>query len=159
MTSSRLRIVSAALAAGIVSALLTAGAGADCSTSGCRADVGIFGSSYPANIHPRQTSLLYFTAKDNGPGPAYGIQLQVRVPYQLKIVYARGYSGASCSIKGTFVQCDEGNFRREQLAVVVIKVKSRGKKGTYEIPSKVYSQGVDDPNVGNNQVTETVAVY
>lgn len=137
----------------------TATAGADCATSGCRADVGIWGASIPSRIprRPSASSLLYFTAKDNGPGPAYGIDMHVTVPDQLRIEYARAYPG-HCTVSGTFVNCYLGNFRREQLADVVIKVHPRWRRGTYEIPAHVYSQGVDDPNGGNNQVTATLAV-
>jgi hypothetical protein len=134
----------------------------DCSTSGCRADVSIEGSAIPSPITPAtsSSSLLYFYPKNNGPGPAYGITVHLTVPYQLRIEYARDYSAAQkCTVKGTFVSCYFGDFKREQEGAVVIKVHPRGIKGTYEIPANVYSTGVDDPNGGNNQVTATLAVY
>ncbi len=154
--------VLACLVTGIVVGVLgvTSTAGADCATSECRADVGMWGASYPDWIHPRQTSLLYFYAKDNGPNSAYGIDVHINVPYNLRIVYARAYSSAQqCTVKGTFINCYMGNFRREQLANVVVKVKPRGPQATYEIPAQVYSQGVVDPNGGNNQTTVTLAVW
>jgi hypothetical protein len=145
-----------------VLALDVSTAGADCSNSSCRADVGMWGSAIPSPINPgkKSYSLLYFYAKDNGPNSAYGLDVHITVPRALKIVYARDYSAAQkCKVKGTFVSCYLGNFRREQLATVVIKAHPRGKLGTYEIPGHVYSKGVDDPNPGNNQVTVTLAVY
>jgi hypothetical protein len=154
------RLISLAFLAAVALAVVTATAGADCSTSACRADVGIWGSAIPSPITPGETSLLYFTAKNNGPNSAYGIDMHVTVPYELRIEYVRDYSAASpCTVKGTFVNCYLGNFKREQLATVVIKVQPRGEKGTYEIPAHVYSQGVVDVNPGNNQVTATLGVY
>jgi hypothetical protein len=144
--------------------VLATTAGADCSTSGCRADVGMWGSTIPSRIKPTTSaySLVYFTAKDNGPAPAYGIDMHITVPYGLKIVYADDYAAqGKCTIKGTFVNCYLGNFKREQLADITIKVRPRSNhtSATYEIPAHVYSQGVDDPNGGNNQGTDTLQVY
>lgn len=55
------------------------------------------------------------------------------------------------------MRCDLGNFRREQEAVVVIKVRAP-KLGYYISRGKVYSSGVNDPNGGNNQVGMTIGV-
>ena len=84
--------------------------------------------------------------------------MHITVPFQLRKEYVHAYPG-KCTVTGTLVNCYLGNFANQQLATIVIKVHPRGRKGTYEIPAHVYSQGVDDPNGGNNQVTATLGVY
>ena len=79
------------------------------------------------------------------------------MPRELKILDVRQYGGRSCSTQGTFVRCDFGDFRREQLGVVRIKVKGT-RRGTFISDADVYSQGIGDPNGGNNQVSMTIGV-
>ena len=159
------------LSRGFTSALVTAGAllalaapaagGPDpaprCSTiDGC-ADVSVSGHAEPQPIRRGETSELKITPKNDGPGAAYGIDLQVNVPYQLKIKKVTLYGGRSCKTKGTFVQCDMGDFANQQEGVVRIKVKGT-RVGTWISDAKVYSQGVTDPNGGNGQVSMTIGV-
>lgn len=121
------------------------------------ADVSISGHAEPQPIKRGGTSELKITPKNDGPSPAYGIDVQVDVPRELKILDVRMFGGRSCSAEGTFVRCDFGDFRREQLGVVRIEVKGK-KRGTFISDAKVYSQGIEDPNGGNNQVSMTIAV-
>ncbi len=50
-----------------------------------------------------------------------------------------------------------GDFRREQEAVVLVKVKGP-RVGFFISRAKVYSSGVIDHNRGNNQVRMTIGV-
>ncbi|MBA2504707.1 MAG: hypothetical protein H0V29_02045 [Thermoleophilaceae bacterium] len=68
----------------------------------------------------------------------------------------RWYGGNGCSRKGHFIQCDIGDFVREQEAVVRVRVKGY-KRGSYISTSKVYANG-DDPNGGNGQVSMTTGI-
>ena len=133
------------------------GGAARCSQSyGC-ADVSVSGHAEPQPIKRKGRSELKVTPKNDGPGAAYGIDLQVDVPRQLKILKVVHYGGNSCYFRGTFVQCDLGDFANQQEAVVRITVKGK-RKGTWISDAKVYSQGVTDPNGGNNQVSMTIGV-
>lgn len=146
-----------ALALGAASPAGGASAGQRCtSTDGC-ADVSVSGHAEPQPIKRGGTSELKITPKNDGPGSAYGIDLQVDVPSQLKILEVRNYGGYGCSVKGTFVRCNLGDFANQQLAVVRIKVKGM-KRGTWVSNARVYSSGITDPNGGNNQVSMTVGV-
>ncbi|MFN8150163.1 MAG: hypothetical protein U0R24_03410 [Solirubrobacterales bacterium] len=133
------------------------GAQARCSASDGCADVSISGYSTPQPIKRGRTSELKITPKNDGPGSAYGIDLQVDVPSQLKIVSVRNYGGWGCAVQGTWVRCNLGDFANQQLAVVVIKVKGT-QRGTWVSNARVYSSGITDPNGGNNQVGITVGV-
>ncbi len=127
-------------------------------TDGC-ADVSVSGHAEPQPIKRGRTSELKVTPKNDGPGTAYGIDLQVSVPNRLKILEVRDYAraGYGCSANGTFVQCYLGDFVSQESAVVRIKVRGK-RRGTYISDAKVYSQGVADPNGGNNQVSMTIGV-
>ena len=126
------------------------------SIDGC-ADVSVSGHAEPQPIKRGGRSELKITPKNDGPGAAYGIDLQVNVPYQLKILGVRNYGGFGCKVKGTFVQCDLGDFANQQEAVVRITVKGK-RRGTWISDAKVYSSGITDPNGGNNQVSMTIGV-
>lgn len=135
-----------------------ASAGRLCETDPCRADIDISGHSEPQPIYQGETSEIKLTPKNDGYDGAFGIDVQATVPYELKILSVTLYGGRSgCTVKGTFVRCDFGDFRREQEGVVRIKVCGT-KPGFWITPAKVYSQGVDDPNGGNNQVSTTTGV-
>ena len=128
-----------------------------CGPRTCRADVGIAGHAEPQPIHPGETSSLKVTAKNNGYDGALDIDLHVTVAKGLRILSVRRYGGNSCHRKQRFVRCDLGDFRREQEAVVVIRVRAPH-LGTYISHGRVYSSGVVDPNGGNNQVGMTIGV-
>ena len=147
-----------AAAAAVLTAPSAVGGGARyCSNEVNCADISVSGHAEPQPIKRGGTSELKITPKNDGPSPAYGIDLQVTVPSQLKILDVRLFGGRSCSVKGTFVRCDFGDFRREQLGVVRIKVKGT-RRGTFISDADVYSQGIEDPNGGNNQVSMTIGV-
>lgn len=147
----------AATAATVAGAAPAAGDGRACETDPCRADVGIAGHSEPQPIHRGEVTRLKVTAKNNGYDGALGIDLQVTVPWQLRILRVRRYGGNRCRWKQGFVRCDFGDFKREQEAVAVIYVRAR-RLGTFIAHGRVYSSGVVDPNGGNNQVGITVPV-
>lgn len=129
-----------------------------CSNEVNCADIGVSGHAEPQPIRRGNTSTLKITPKNNGPSPAYGIDLQVDVPSQLKILEVRSFGArGGCKVNGTFVRCDFGDFVREQLGVAKIKVKGT-RTGTFISEAKVYSQGVEDPNGGNGQVSMTIMV-
>lgn len=164
----RIRRSSGVLALGLGVLLLTApqaSGGPDravqldrCSTiDGC-ADVSVSGHAEPQPIKRGGFSELKITPKNDGPGTAYGIDLQVNVPSQLRIKKATAYGArGGCKVKGTFVRCDMGDYVSQQEGVVRIKVKGM-KTGTFISEAKVYSQGVTDPNGGNGQVSMTIMV-
>ncbi|MCW2966619.1 MAG: hypothetical protein JWM71_391 [Solirubrobacteraceae bacterium] len=128
-----------------------------CGPNPCRADVSIAGHAEPQPIYPHETTSLKVTAKNNGYDGALKIDLQVTVANGLKILKITHYGGNSCHRKVQFVRCDLGDFRREQEAVVVVKVRGP-KVGTFISQGKVYSSDVIDPNGGNNQVSMTIGV-
>ena len=155
---ARLALLLLALAL-LVAWMLGPGAGSAlaCSNEENCADVGISGHAEPQPIRRGEKSTLKITPKNNGPSPAYGIEVHINIPRQLEIKKVRLYGGSHCDRKGTFVQCYMGDFRREQLGVIKIKVKAK-KKGTFISTAEVYSQGVEDPNGGNGQVRMTIGV-
>jgi len=128
-----------------------------CSNEVSCADVGISGHAEPQPIRRGNTSSLKISPKNNGPSTAYGIEVHTNVNPGLRIKDVRIYGGQSCSVSGSFVRCFFGDFVREQMGVVVIKVKGP-KTGTFISDAKVYSQGVEDPNGGNGQVSMTIHV-
>lgn len=140
-------------------AAATPGALADgrCGPNRCRADVSISGHAEPQPIHVGETSVLKVTPKNDGYDGTTGIDTQIFVNEGLKIVSVKRYGGRSCTRKGSFVRCDFGPFRREQEGVVRVKVRAT-KLGFSISKAVVYSDGVDDPNGGNNQVSMTVGV-
>src|SRR5438128_1807027 len=91
----------------------TAGADGRCGSSPCVADVGVWGHAEPQPIHLHQISFFKFTAKNNGPDGALKIELQATIPSGLRIRRVRQYGGRHCKVRGTFVDCRLGNFRRE----------------------------------------------
>ncbi|HEY8638053.1 MAG TPA: hypothetical protein VIL64_02335 [Solirubrobacteraceae bacterium] len=75
----------------------------------------------------------------------------------LRILKVTRYGGNDCSVSRQFVHCHMGDFRREQEAVVLVKVKGP-RVGFFISRAKVYSSGVIDHNRGNNQVRMTIGV-
>jgi len=143
----------------VVGALAPAAIGRGrCGDQPCRADVDVSGHAEPQPIHKGETSALKVTAKNDGYDGALNIDLQVDVPYQLKILKVTHYGGNSCKVKGTFVRCDLGDFAREQEAVVRIKVRGT-RHGTFISNARVYASDVIDPNMGNNHVEMTIGVF
>jgi hypothetical protein len=128
-----------------------------CGPKPCTADVGISGHAEPQPVHPGEVARLKVTAKNNGYDGALDVDVQVKVPAELRILRTRRYGGNRCRWKQGFVRCDFGDFRREQQAVVVIYVRAK-KLGTYIARGDVYARGIADPNGGNNQVSMTVGV-
>lgn len=129
-----------------------------CSNETHCADVSVSGHAEPQPIYRGDKSELKITPKNDGPSPAYGVDLQVDVPHQLEILEVRAHGARSgCNVDGTFVRCDMGDFAPEQLGVVRIEVKGT-ETGTFISRARVYSQGVEDPNGGNGQVSMTIHV-
>ena len=128
-----------------------------CGDLPCRADVSVSGHAEPQPIHKNETTTLKITPKNDGPDAALDIDLQVDVPRQLKIKSVEHYGGLGCSVDGTFVRCDMGDFNDQQLGVVKIKLKGK-RKGTWISEARVYASDVDDPNGGNGQVSISVLV-
>ena len=146
-----------ALAAGaamVFSALALAGR---CGDQACRSDMSVSGHAEPQPIRKGEKTELKITPKNDGPDGALAVDLQVDVHRKLKILGTRVYGGFGCDVSGTFVQCDMGDFARDQLGVVRVKVKGK-KKGTFVSNARVYASDIDDPNGGNNKVGITVGV-
>jgi Domain of unknown function DUF11 len=157
---TRTRLVPTAFAL----ALLAAGALAPAATGGgrcgdqpCRADMSVSGHAEPQPIRKGQKTELKVTPKNDGPDGALAVDLQVDVHRKLKILGTRVFGGFGCDVQGTFVQCDMGDFARDQLGVVRIKVKGK-KKGTFVSNARVYASDIIDSNGGNDRVGITVGV-
>lgn len=140
----------------LVGAAVASGDGR-CGPATCRADVDVSGHAEPQPIRRGDTSEFKFTAKNDGPDGALGIELQATIPAGLEILSVQHFGGNACTVSGTFVKCDLGDFAREQEAVVRVKVRGT-KVGRYIAPAKVYAHDVDDPNGGNGQVSATLLV-
>ena len=122
-----------------------------------RSDVSIWGHAIPQPIKHGERSTLKFTVKNNGPDGAVGVYLHANVPDGLRIKRWRLYGGRSCTVKGTYVSCDFGNFAMEQTGTVVLRVKGV-KDGTWITDAAVYERGNGDSNEGNGQVRATLLV-
>lgn len=154
-----------AMVGGLLAVAVGALAGASpalaCSTSDGCADVSVSGHAEPQPIRKGERTTLKITPKNDGPGQTYGIKVTAEVPKQLKVKRVRMTGDGNdygCSDNGYgFVECYPGDFGAQELAVIKIRVKAR-RKGTHITPVKVYSQGTNDPNGGNNQVSITVGV-
>jgi hypothetical protein len=129
-------------------------------TDGC-ADVSVSGHAEPQPIRKGDRTTLKITPKNDGPGQTYGIKVTAEVPKQLKVKRVRMSGDGNdhgCDHNGYgFIECWPGDFGAQELAVIKIKAKAR-RKGTFITPVKVYSQGTNDPNGGNNQVSISVLV-
>src|SRR3954470_14912993 len=108
------RILPALLVAAAFVAAPSALADGRCGSQPCRADVDVSGHSEPQPIRLNETSSIKVTAKNDGYDGALKIDLQVDVPHQLRILSVKNYGGFGCTVKGTFVRCDLGDFAREQ---------------------------------------------
>jgi hypothetical protein len=128
-----------------------------CGDTACRADLSVSGHAEPQPIHVGERSEFKFTVQDNGPDTALAVKLQVRVSSGVKIVDALAYGGQSCSVDGTFVQCDIGDLVKLQQAVVRVRVQGVS-TGTFSGRADVFGYDIEDPNGGNNQVTATLGV-
>lgn len=145
---------SAVFLAGVLAAPAQAGR---CGDAACRADLSVSGHAEPQPIHVGERSEFKFTVQDNGPDGALAVKLQVRVSAGVKIIDAVVYGGQSCSVGGTFVQCDIGDLVKMQQAVVRVRVRGVT-TGTFSGRADVFGYDIDDPNGGNDQVTGTLGV-
>ena len=146
-----------ALAACAAMAFAAIALGGRCGDQTCRSDMSVSGHAEPQPIRKGEKTELKITPKNDGPDGALAVDLQVDVPRQLKILDTRVHGGFGCNVSGTFVQCNMGDFAKDQLGVVRIQVKGK-KKGTFVSNARVYAYDIDDPNGGNNQVGVTVGV-
>ena len=156
-----MRAVLATIAALTAAAFLWLAAPAlACSDTSC-ADLGVSGHAEPQPIRKGERSTLKITPKNNGLGKTYGVKMTAEVPKQLKVKKVRMSGDGNdygCDNNGYgYIICYPGDFEAEELAVIKITVKAK-RKGTFITPVKVYSQGTNDPNGGNNQVSITVGV-
>ena len=150
---------------GIVLALAAVGAavlaspaiGGRCGDQTCRSDMSISGHAEPQPIRRGEKSTLKITPKNDGPDGALAVEVHVDVPYQLKILRTEVHGGHGCSVQGTFIDCEMGDFASQQLGVIKVRVKGK-KKGTYVSNARVFAYDIDDPNGGNGQVGITVGV-
>ena len=97
--------------------------GGRCGDQTCRSDMSVSGHAEPQPIRKGEKTELKITPKNDGPDGALAVDLQVDVPRQLKILGTRVHGGFGCNVSGTFVQCNMGDFARDQLGVVRIEVK------------------------------------
>src|SRR4051812_26777999 len=116
MCAMRLRLT-LPLAAAVLCAGAPALADGRCGPATCRADVDVSGHAEPQPIRLGAVSTYKVTAKNDGPDGALGIDLQTTVPDGVEITSVEHFGGNSCSVQGTFVRCDLGDFAREQEAV------------------------------------------
>ena len=157
-----MRPLLAAIATAIGAAFLFLAAPAlACSTTDGCADVSVSGHAEPQPVRKGDRTTLKITPKNDGPGRTYGIKVTAEVPRKLKVKRVRMSGDGNdygCSNNGYgFIECYPGDFESQELAVIKIKAKAR-RKGTFITPVKVYSQGTNDPNGGNNQVSISVQV-
>lgn len=150
-------LIALALAAGATFAFAALALAGRCGDAACRADMSVSGHAEPQPIRKGEKTELKITPKNDGPDGALAVDLQVDVHRKLKILKTRVYGGFGCDVSGTFVQCDMGDFARDQLGVVRIKVKGK-RKGTFVSDARVYASDIDDPNGGNDKVGITVGV-
>ncbi len=126
-------------------------------TDGC-ADISISGHAAPQPIRRGETSWLVVKPKNDGPGTSWGVAVHVDVPSQLKVLKTQTYGARSgCSVKGTYVSCDFGDFVSQQRGTLKIKVRGR-KKGTFISKAIDFSPYTGNPNSGNNHVEITIGV-
>ncbi len=128
-----------------------------CGDATCRSDMSISGHAEPQPIRKGEKTELKITPKNDGPDGALAVEVHVDIPQQLKVKDTRVHGGFGCSVQGTFVDCEMGDFAKDQLGVIRIEVKGR-KKGTYVSQARVFAYDIDDPNGGNGQVGITVGV-
>jgi hypothetical protein len=153
---------SAALALALAGVLLAPEALAQhhlgCTTTvGC-ADLSLSGHAEPQPIRRGEVSWVVVKPKNDGPGTSYGVAVHVDVPAQLKVLGTQVYGARNgCTVKGTYVSCDFGDFVSQQLGTLKIKVRGR-KKGTWISKAIDFSPYTGDPNTGNNHVEITVGV-
>jgi hypothetical protein len=139
---------------------VTAAPALACSDTSC-ADISVSGHAEPQPIKKGDRTTLKITPKNNGLGQTYGMKVTAEIPKQLKVKKVRMSGDGNdhgCDHNGYgFVECYPGDFAAEELAVIKIVVKGK-KRGTFITPVKVYSEGTNDPNGGNNQVSITACV-
>lgn len=150
-------VLTLGLAAAVAMVFAAVALGGRCGDQPCRSDMSVSGHAEPQPIRKGEKTELKITPKNDGPDGALAVDLQVDVPHQLKILETRVYGGFGCNVSGTFVRCDMGDFARDQLGVVRIKVKGK-RKGTFVSNARVYASDIDDPNGGNDRVGITVGV-
>jgi hypothetical protein len=150
-----LPIGAALLAAGLLAP--SAAVGGRCGEQTCRSDMSISGHAEPQPIRRGEKSTLKITPKNDGPDGALAVEVHVNVPSQLKILRTEVHGGFGCSVQGTFIDCEMGDFAKDQLGVIKVRVKGK-RKGTYVSKARVFAYDIDDPNGGNGQVGITVGV-
>jgi hypothetical protein len=155
----RARLIGIAFALAAIGAALFASpaVGGRCGDQTCRADMSISGHAEPQPIRRGEKSTLKITPKNDGPDGALAVEVHVDVPYQLKILSTEVHGGRNCSVQGTFIDCEMGDFASQQLGVIKVRVKGK-RKGTYVSNARVFAYDIDDPNGGNGQVGITVGV-
>jgi Domain of unknown function DUF11 len=131
--------------------------GGRCGDAACRSDMSISGHAEPQPIRKGEKSTLKITPKNDGPDGALAVEVHVDVPSELKIVDTKVHGGFGCDVQGTFVDCEMGDFAKDQLGVIKIEVKGK-KKGTFVSNARVFAYDIDDPTGGNGQVGITVGV-
>lgn len=128
-----------------------------CGSQPCRADMDISGHAEPQPVYLGEASSFKFTAKNDGYDGALSVELQATIPSGLRIMSIRRFGGNRCTARYGFLDCQFGDFAREQEALVRVIVCAM-KVGTWLAPAKVYASDIVDPNGGNNQVTATLMV-
>jgi hypothetical protein len=74
------------------------------------------------------------------------------------VISVTRYGGKACwMLNSHYIKCDMGDFRREQMGVVRVKVRGIA-TGTHISRAKVFAYDIVDPNGGNNQVSMTTGV-
>lgn len=155
----RLGVIGAvlAVAAAAAAVLAVSAIAGRCGERACRADMSISGHAEPQPIRRGEKTELIIRPKNDGPDGALAVEVHVDVPDALKIVDTRVYGGFGCSVQGTFVDCEMGDFASQQLGTIKIRAKGK-RKGTHVSRARVFAYDIDDPNGGNGQVGITVGV-
>lgn len=128
-----------------------------CGDVTCTADLVVSGHAEPQPIRVGEHSEYKFTAQNDGPDSAVSVKMNIDVPAGLKILATYVYGGNGCSVSGTFVSCDLGDFQKLQQAVVRIDVEGDN-VGTFLAKAEVFGYDIQEPSGGNNQVTATLGV-
>lgn len=124
----------------------------------CHADLSVAGHAEPQPIRVGEQSAYVFKIKDEGPDSALTVKVQTTIPAGLKILGTEVYGGGSCTVSGTFVECQLGDFQPFQSTEVKVKVQGMA-VGTYLAKAEVFGYDIVEPSGGNNQVTATLGVF
>jgi uncharacterized repeat protein (TIGR01451 family) len=142
---------------GLLAVLALGLVGAGPAAAKVKEDMTIWGWGVRQPVYKGETTQLKFVVKNNGPDTATGVWVQTDVPAGLHVLGTKLYGGRSCSVQGTFVKCQMGDFVDQQEGTVLVDVRADD-AGTWITEADVYSTDGRDTSPGNYQVRATIMV-